>query len=117
MKFLVDAQLPKRLSRQLNEAGHDAIHTLDLPLKNLTCDTTIISLADHENRVIITKDADFVNSYWFSYKPNRLLLIETGNISNLELESLISSNLSTIIDLLSTSPAFCEITRNTIISH
>ena len=117
MKFLVDAQLPKRLSRQLNEAGHDAIHTLDLPLKNLTSDTTIISLADHENRVIITKDADFVNNYWFSYKPNRLLLIATGNISNLELESLISSNLSTIIDLLSTSPAFCEITRNTIISH
>ena len=117
MKFLVDAQLPTRLSRQLNEAGHDAIHTLDLPLKNLTSDTTIISLADHENRVIITKDADFVNSYWFSYKPNRLLLIATGNISNLELESLISSNLSTIIDLLSTSPAFCEITRNTIISH
>jgi predicted nuclease of predicted toxin-antitoxin system len=31
MKFLVDAQLPRRLIHRLREAGHDAIHTLDLP--------------------------------------------------------------------------------------
>jgi hypothetical protein len=33
MKFLVDAHLPKRLAAQLSATGHDAIHTLDLPLK------------------------------------------------------------------------------------
>jgi predicted nuclease of predicted toxin-antitoxin system len=31
MKFLVDAQLPRRLTYRLREAGHDALHTLDLP--------------------------------------------------------------------------------------
>ena len=31
MKFLVDAQLPRRFANWLNEAGQDALHTLDLP--------------------------------------------------------------------------------------
>jgi predicted nuclease of predicted toxin-antitoxin system len=35
MKFLVDAQLPRRLARLLTATGHDAIHTLDLPRGNL----------------------------------------------------------------------------------
>jgi len=34
MKFLVDAQLPKRLAQWLNEAGHDTVHTLDLPRRS-----------------------------------------------------------------------------------
>jgi predicted nuclease of predicted toxin-antitoxin system len=41
MKFLVDAQLPRRLAALLQQAGHDTIHTLDLPLGNRTTDTVI----------------------------------------------------------------------------
>lgn len=39
MKFIVDAQLPRKLSVYLNEKGYDSIHTLDLPKKNATPDT------------------------------------------------------------------------------
>jgi predicted nuclease of predicted toxin-antitoxin system len=38
MKFLIDAQLPVRLSHLLNAMGHDAIHTKELALKNATPD-------------------------------------------------------------------------------
>mgnify|MGYP000066255053 CR=1 FL=1 len=41
MKLLVDAQLPKRLCVLLREAGHDVVHTLDLPLRNRTPDSSI----------------------------------------------------------------------------
>ncbi|MEP7274591.1 MAG: DUF5615 family PIN-like protein [Acidobacteriota bacterium] len=34
MKFLVDAQLSRRLAGLLRMAGHDAIHTVELPLGN-----------------------------------------------------------------------------------
>jgi predicted nuclease of predicted toxin-antitoxin system len=34
MKFLIDAQLPRRLAHQLRTAGFEAIHTLDLPQGN-----------------------------------------------------------------------------------
>lgn len=41
MKFLLDAQLPRRLVIKMQAAGHDAIHTLDLPLGNRTPDSVI----------------------------------------------------------------------------
>jgi predicted nuclease of predicted toxin-antitoxin system len=38
MKFLVDAQLPRRLAHRLRDRGHDALHTLDLERGNRTPD-------------------------------------------------------------------------------
>ena len=63
MRFLLDAQLPRRLAKRLAESGHDVVHTLDLPLANRTPDREIIRLADAEDRVVITKDADFVDTF------------------------------------------------------
>lgn len=63
MKFLVDAQLPKRLASWLIEAGQEALHNLDLPRKNLTTDREIINRAQQDGRIVVTKDADFVRSF------------------------------------------------------
>jgi predicted nuclease of predicted toxin-antitoxin system len=41
MKFLIDAQLPKALANFFRERGFDAIHTLELPNKNITDDLEI----------------------------------------------------------------------------
>lgn len=48
MRFLVDAQLPARLARFLNDAGHDALHTSELPDGNRTTDVRIADSADGE---------------------------------------------------------------------
>jgi predicted nuclease of predicted toxin-antitoxin system len=45
MKFVVDAQLPRRLARELAAAGHDAVHTFDLFKQNRSSDEEITSLA------------------------------------------------------------------------
>lgn len=63
MKFLVDAQLPRRFAQCLNGVGHDALHTLDLPRKNLTTDSELIARAMQDGRIVISKDADFVQSF------------------------------------------------------
>jgi predicted nuclease of predicted toxin-antitoxin system len=89
MKFLVDAQLPRRMTVWLAAAGCDAVHTLDLPDGNRTTDEMLIDAAEREQRVVITKDADFVDGHVLRGRPSRLLLISTGNISNRELEALI----------------------------
>ena len=86
MRFLVYAQLPRRMVDCLRIAGGDALHTLDLPDRNRTTDAHIIAFAEQEQRIVITKDEDFVNSYLLSKRPSRLLLISAGNISNLDLE-------------------------------
>jgi predicted nuclease of predicted toxin-antitoxin system len=97
MKVLVDAQLPRRLSRRLHTLGHDAVHTLDLPQGNRTPDTVINQQSVAEERVVITKDADFVDSLIVQGVPYKLLLISTGNIKNSELEELFFRNLEAMI--------------------
>jgi predicted nuclease of predicted toxin-antitoxin system len=89
MKFLVDAQLPRRMTAWLTAAGCDAIHTLDLPGANRTTDEQINDIADREQRVVITKDSDFVDSHLLRGRPAKLLLISTGNITNRVLEALM----------------------------
>lgn len=98
MKFLVDAQLPRRLVRRLREAGHEALHTLDLPLGNRTTDALIIELSTREQYVVVTKDSDFVNSFLLRRQPQKLLLVSTGNIRNSELEAVFLSNLEKIAE-------------------
>jgi predicted nuclease of predicted toxin-antitoxin system len=115
MKFLVDAQLLRRFASWLNEAGHDALHTLDLPNKNLTPDSQVIARAKQDARVVVTKDADFVQSFLIAGEPT-LLLISTGNINNTDLEKLLRANLSSI-EAAFASSRFVEITRDALVVH
>ncbi len=45
MKFLIDAQLPRRLADWLRGAGYEAVHTLELPAGNRTQDYDINALS------------------------------------------------------------------------
>ena len=116
MKFLVDAHLPRRLARWLAEHGCDAIHTLDLPDANRTSDPQITALADEEERVVVTKDADFVDSHILRGTPRRLLLISTGNISNRELQALLTPVIPDILRELETSD-FLEFGRDGLLNR
>ena len=102
MKFLVDAQLPRRMTLWLAAAGCDAVHTLDLPDGNRTTDQQILDLADREQRVVVTKDADFVDAHILHARPAKLLLVSTGNISNRKLEALLVPLVPDIVRALQT---------------
>ena len=116
MNFLIDANLPRRLVSLFHERGYHAVHTLDLPDGNATEDTAILQYADENDCVITTKDSDFTTSFWLNNRPNKLLLISTGNISNKELEALLVANFDQIIaDLFSNR--FIELSRDHIIVH
>lgn len=116
MKFLVDAQLPRRFCSWLRGAGHDARHTLDLPMANRTTDSAIVELAEEQDRVIVTKDDDFVRSRLVFGKPKRLLLVVTVNIGNQELERLIRGNFPLIVAALNVS-GYVEIGRDKLVSY
>jgi len=97
MKLLIDAHLPPSLAELLRAAGHDVLHTRDLPLGNHTSDTEINRISVVEQRIVITKDADFVNSLIVKDEPYKLLLISTGNTTNRQLFDLFTRNMSQII--------------------
>jgi len=116
MKFLVDAQLPRRFCHWLREGGHDAVHTLDLALGNRTPDSDIMRIADVEGRIVVTKDDDFVQSFLLKNCPQRLLLVATGNISNTALEQLISRVLPTVIESFEKA-CYVEINHHLVVVH
>ena len=79
MRFLVDAHLPRSLCAVLARQGHDAIHTLDLPKGNATKDRIINQVSLDDQRVVISKDADFFYSHVLQGRPWKLVLVKTGN--------------------------------------
>jgi len=116
MNFLIDANLSRRLVRIFQERGHHAVHTLDLPNGNATPDAALLDYSDENNCVITTKDSDFSTSFWLQDRPDKLLIISTGNIRNAELEMLLIANFEQLIVAL-TENRYVELTRTHVIVH
>jgi len=73
-----------------------------------------ISLA--EERIVISKDADFVNSYLLQGRPFKLLLIATGNIRNAELLPHFAQHLPTMATLFAEA-SFVELNSSGLVVH
>ncbi|MBC6409542.1 MAG: DUF5615 family PIN-like protein [Ekhidna sp.] len=116
VKFIVDAQLPKRITNFLSDKGLDSIHTLDFENKNRTKDKEIIENSLQENRVVITKDYDFLEPFILKGEPKKLITVKTGSISNNKLIKLFSAHLDIIIKMI-TESSLVEIHKDKIIEQ
>jgi predicted nuclease of predicted toxin-antitoxin system len=87
-----------------------------LPDGNRTPDRVICELSIKERYVVITKDADFVESFLLRGVPWKLLLISTGNIENDELALLVLGSLKKVADAFE-SFDFVELDRTSMIVH
>jgi predicted nuclease of predicted toxin-antitoxin system len=116
VKLLVDAQLPVRLARLLVTAGHDVVHSSELPGGNRTTDKALTDLADREGRVIVTKDRDFEISHLLRGEPRRLLLVTTGNIGNSALLELFESSLA-MLDSTFVTATYVELSPRAMVVH
>ena len=97
MKFIIDAHLPVYWKEKLAEKGHDAIHTSELPEKNRTGDFEITRISLEENRIVITKDTDFVDSFLLHQEPFKLVLIKTGNVRLREMKRLFDKHVDSLL--------------------
>lgn len=116
IRFLVDAHLPRGRVRVVRDAGCEAVHTSELPRGNATTDGAINRVSLEQRRVVVTKDADFVQSFTLRGRPYGLLLISTGKIPNSELLQLVSTHVKALFDLFE-EHRFVEITREALIAH
>ena len=103
-------------ARFLSSAGHDAVHTSELPDGNRTTDRAIAEIADADDRVVVTKDRDFRDGHLLTWSPRRLLVVATGNITNTALLSLLQTHLATIV-LAFDEVDFVEIGPSALIVH
>ena len=58
MRFLVDECLSPALAANLHEAGHDAVHIVDLGERGAP-DTVVMQVARLQRRVLLSADTDF----------------------------------------------------------
>jgi predicted nuclease of predicted toxin-antitoxin system len=116
MKFIVDAQLPFQLAKAMQKSGYDTVHTDDLPNKEQTTDEEIRQISIIENRIVITKDSDFVHSHLISNIPAKILYVTTGNISNKDLSSLFLLYFDKIMEAFDAYD-FIELSKSGIIFH
>ena len=78
MKFLIDNQLPKALAEHLSKRGHDCQHVLDAGLAQAP-DMAVCRYAEAQERILITKDEDFL---YLASRPKsamRLVWVRLGN--------------------------------------
>ncbi len=94
----MDAQLPPSLKQLFVNKGHDCIHTLDLPLGNDTPDKIINAVSINEQRIVITKDSDFFDSFLLKKEPYKLILVKLGNSSRAELICFLKNRFNEIIE-------------------
>lgn len=81
MKFLVDAQLPKALSRFLTSIGHDAEHVADVGLLAAD-DPDIWDYAMQTSAAIVSKDEDFADRIVLDPSGPPIVWVRRGNCSN-----------------------------------
>ena len=116
MYFIVDAHLPKLIVSLIEDAGHDAIHTSHLIQGNATSDTDIITWAMRHEGIVITKDADFYNSYVLHKQPSKLVMVKVGNMRLAELRALFENHIDDILRHLITHD-LVEIYKDAIIVY
>ncbi|WP_299037774.1 DUF5615 family PIN-like protein [uncultured Pseudokineococcus sp.] len=116
MRLLLDAQLPIRLARALSTAGHDVVHTSDLPRGNASTDREVREAADQQNRVAVTKDRDFRDSHLLQGSPRRLLLVVTGNTTDAALLALFETYGTAMAAALQESD-FVEVGPDALVQH
>ncbi len=78
MKFLIDNQLPGALAQHLREHGFDCKHVLDVGLAKAS-DAEICRFAIAEERVIVSKDQDFLHHASRPEAKIKFIWVRLGN--------------------------------------
>lgn len=89
MKFLCDVHISFKLVKFLNDSGFESIHVNNILNGYYTKDKDICKFADSNDFIVISKDADFRDSFYLKKTPKKFVKINLGNISNQDLISII----------------------------
>jgi hypothetical protein len=101
VKFLVDAQLPRRLARELAASGHDPVHTSICPAKvlsEITRDALELSPAQRRTlaRILLEVSEDSLDfspeleAVWDEEIVRRLQAVEAGTAKSRSAEEVFA---------------------------
>jgi predicted nuclease of predicted toxin-antitoxin system len=108
VRFLLDTNVPKALTKWLIDRGHNAEHVLDLGIGQ-AADTALWQRASETRAIIISKDEDFADLVRQSPTGPSLLWLRTGNGTARQLLGIIGPLWPTIEERLSTNERLVEV--------
>ncbi|MGB6689285.1 MAG: DUF5615 family PIN-like protein [Terracidiphilus sp.] len=91
MKLLVDENLPPRLVEDLADLFPDSVHVGSAGLGS-TSDLAIWDYAEARGFAFLTKDKDFVSLSITRGAPPKVILLQTGNCSTVEIVRIMRNN-------------------------
>lgn len=99
MKLLLDANLSPGVARRLNEAGHDAVHVVEIGLMTAS-DPEIMRAAAEARRVLVTADSDFAAMLALggARAPSVILLRSADHMRPPEQAALLAANLPVVAE-------------------
>lgn len=109
MRFLVDAQLPPALARQLESQGHTAEHVADCGL-GCADDHAIWRHAAASGSVLLTKDEDFALMRTLESAGPGVVWIRLGNTRRRELLTWFDRLLPAVLEALRRGDTLIELT-------
>ena len=112
MRFLCDVHISYKIVNYLTTCGYETIHINTILNKWHTPDKDICSYADNNDFIVITKDSDFRDSFFVKKSPKKLIKISLGNISNVELISILSEVIKDIEKIKKAPYFLIEIDKN-----
>lgn len=89
MKLLLDANISWRLSTKLKLHFEDCLHVDFISLPTPAKDIDIWNYALVQHLIIVTNDEDYLDFSNFKGFPPKIILLKTGNQSNVFIESLL----------------------------
>lgn len=108
VRFLIDAQLPPGLARQLATRGYSAEHVNRIGLGHVS-DIAIWRHAARTGTILLTKDEDFVALAQDDPTGPQVVWIRIGNISNKALWHALDPVLDEIVRSLSAGERVVEV--------
>ncbi len=105
MKFLVDNQLPMALAEHLRAQGQDCEHVLETGLADAS-DISICRYAEAQDRILISKDEDFL---YLCNQPRSKIRLVWVRLGNCRTAALLAAFWPTIESCFATGDRIIEI--------
>ncbi|MPR32660.1 DUF5615 family PIN-like protein [Salmonirosea aquatica] len=117
MKALCDVHIAFKVVYFLQKNGIETKHVNELPNGCFTADPEICDFADQGDYVMITKDADFLDSFLLQKSPRKLLKINLGNITTSRLIAILEENIDYLKSFFETNEGCIEIYSDRIFAY
>ena len=91
MHFICDVHISYKVRTHLVKLGYHASHINKILQGDITDDLIIADYCFNNGCVLITKDFDFVDSYFLNKIPPKIIKINLGNVSTEELILILNA--------------------------